>query len=121
MGLTYIEEKTFIGLDKLIYLSLTDNKITILEKDTFNGLSNISILSLGENKIHHVHKDCFRHLTKLIVLEMANNNIQTLSTELLHEQIKSGTLKTLRITNNPGLNIDKQIQDGRSSIINIVM
>lgn len=51
MGITYLGEDTFQGLNELNYLDLAYNKIKCLPKEIFQNLANLEELWLDDNPL----------------------------------------------------------------------
>ncbi|KAI8435788.1 hypothetical protein MSG28_004016, partial [Choristoneura fumiferana] len=83
-----IQDDAFRNIDKLVYLDLSNNKISgeVLRGEIFSGpykdgvYSNIALetLNLGFNEIHSLDKYLFQYTPNLTRLDLSNNPIEIL-------------------------------------------
>ena len=63
--ITYLDLQNFFGLESLIYLKLSDNKLNSLCSGSFETLANLEVLDLKRNQIKSVEIDVILNLPKL--------------------------------------------------------
>ena len=68
-----VSNNTFVGLQDLQLLDLSDNLISMLSGSEFTDLVNLRELYLQNNKIAHIAQETFRPLKSLSVLRIDNN------------------------------------------------
>ena len=73
-----LESKCFKSLNKVTFLNLQDNRLTVLRNKTFVYLSACRKLNLNKNEIHYVKKDSFLGLDNLEVLQPQSNQLMYL-------------------------------------------
>ncbi|KAL4232916.1 TIR domain [Mactra antiquata] len=72
------------GLKSLMYLDLSDNRLTFLNQTTISGLPSMTNLNLAENVITSVPVRSFQNQQRLIELNLSGNEIITLEKESLY-------------------------------------
>lgn len=123
-----LDDDTFRGLDKLKFLSLSDNKLTNIsrglfdlisleklelwkneltriEQSTFERLTNLTTLELSYNKLNFIHDEAFRNLRKLANVSLKSNEITNISRKLF----ESTLLEKIEISNNKNINLSNNI------------
>ena len=73
-----ISPDSFSKLNKLRYLMLMYNNITVIHSDSFRGLEKLSSLRIYKNKIHTIEAGSFKYLPELRYLHLQYNNISKL-------------------------------------------
>lgn len=73
--LSYLPERAFVNLTRLVTLSLVSNSITSLSANVFAGLNNLILLSLQGNRLQTVPAVALSDLSALKTLYLDNNNI----------------------------------------------
>lgn len=88
-NVTTVDRDYFHGLDKLMKLELTDNKLRFFSNNTFEGNPNLMELKLSYNSFSVIPSKNICFLKKLQILQMASNKLTSgkfdkCFTELLH-------------------------------------
>ena len=91
-NISAIEPRAWFGLDRLEYLQLFGNELTVLTAGMFSYLSSLQQLILFENKITLIDHDVFTNLSSLIGLTLNNNNIRILHEDTFVHLIKLESL-----------------------------
>lgn len=71
----FVHEETFMGLENLVVLDLSSNKLKTLQK-FFEPLSSLVKLDLSSNLIEKIDSDAFSGLTSLRDLTLQKNNLK---------------------------------------------
>ncbi|KAJ9574817.1 hypothetical protein L9F63_008016, partial [Diploptera punctata] len=87
----------FAGLQKLKWLDLSRNNISILDSGVFSELGTLLYLNLSENTLVSVDSQCFEGLNKLEQLDLSRNAISVLESAIFSEL---GQLLRLNMSNN---------------------
>ena len=69
----------FDGLDKLVSLNLSSNKIEFLSASNFAKLTNLRKLTLASNRIHEISANAFEGLARLAELDLSDNPVFSVS------------------------------------------
>ena len=72
-GVTEVSNNSFLGLQDLQLLDLSDNMLRVLSGLEFTDLVNLRELYLQNNKIVHIAEETFQPLQSLSVLRLDNN------------------------------------------------
>lgn len=72
--INHIDSYAFWGMDNLIKIDLSQNKLKSITKFMFAGLENLQELSLRENEIESIDDDAF-DFPKLLTLDLSENKL----------------------------------------------
>lgn len=86
-----------VGLQNLIYVDMSTNKLTFLNQTTITELPRMTFLNLAENLISSIPERTFQNQQRLIELSLAGNQIKALDSKSLHGLL---FLKKLALQNN---------------------
>jgi Leucine-rich repeat (LRR) protein len=86
-NISYLDRRSFHGLDYLEILYLDLNEIRSIHPDSFLGLKTLAYLSLFKNKLSEIDTECFRDMINLEDVDLSYNKIRIL---------KKGNFKYLR-------------------------
>ena len=75
----------FLGLNKLIWLDLSSNRLEAIHSEWFQSLNNLNELNLSRNQFKQVPVGAFDKLTKLRRLDLRNNKIRTIKNEVFQQ------------------------------------
>lgn len=70
--------RDFTNAYELLYLTLSNNKLTELSSSIFSGAPNLTFIDLSSNQIEKVHNYSFAGLEKLSKLVLSNNRLVSL-------------------------------------------
>ncbi|XP_011632775.1 protein artichoke-like [Pogonomyrmex barbatus] len=65
------------GLENLVYLSISNNKINFIESTAFQDINKLVYLNLSANEINNLDKNTFASLQSLSTLDLSFNNLQS--------------------------------------------
>lgn len=89
-GLSRIPTKALRYLQKLRFLDLTGNEISLVERDSFRGLQNtLQTLILSDNSISELTMESFQGLPNLKVIDLSSNNLHEINPDVFREQMNS--------------------------------
>ncbi|KAK3101752.1 hypothetical protein FSP39_006116 [Pinctada imbricata] len=102
-NLTSIAKNSFKGLNSLIKLDLSNNKISVLNAYTFSSVRNTLVhLDLSGNQIKSLTNSAFLGMFSLETLDVSRNVIDSLSESAFNDQ---GKLLVLRLNKNKIWNV----------------
>ena len=107
MYMRSIESKYFVGLNKLISLSIKMNNISVIKNSTFIPVQGLIYLYLSYNNIKYIESSAFTGLNKLYELKLDNNLIKEFKINTFN-MFESSDLK-LHMDNNVLSTIDKNV------------
>jgi len=93
-----IHPDTFVGNERLRFLSLSHNRMEKLEAHQFPALPHLKLLELVDCALELVDKKAFMHLSALETLRLSENRFRTLRPEVFSPLVK---LKSLDLHDNP--------------------
>ena len=96
--LTILNEKTFVGLKKIQFLTLEYNSLHYLNANLFQDQINMNILLLNFNNIQYIHYSAFLKLQQLTYLKISNNGITIINMTSIRNL---ASLNCIDIANNP--------------------
>ncbi|KAJ6641776.1 Leucine-rich repeat-containing protein 15 [Pseudolycoriella hygida] len=114
--------ESFVGLEALRTLDLTNNMIDEIPEGAFTHLQNLQNLNLFDNGLTVLRADSFTDLRQLEILEISRNPIQVIETGAFHglenllqlslsrcrlRQLQSNTFEDLVNLNNINLNFNE--------------
>lgn len=82
-GLFYIDRKAFRGLDSLISLNLTRNKISSIAKDSFTELKNLAVLDLSFNNIKLLTSNILSSRNAIKLFKINNNRLSEIDSKIV--------------------------------------
>jgi len=94
---TCLSKKSFQGLNNLIFLDLSMNKISSLQQSMFEDLNNLQSLDISGNEIQVIPSDSFHGLNNLYSLKLSRNKISSIELRSLNGL---STLNSLDLENN---------------------
>ena len=96
--LTSLKATWFAGLDSLMTLNLSDNRLANLDyPEVFSALRNLKTLNLSGNKLEKMHARLFRKLFNLEHLDLSNNRLEALDSSQFRDLFK---LKKIALSQN---------------------
>ena len=108
-GLRQLNAQTFTGLENLVELRLSYNRLNELPPDIFAGLPNLRSLWLNNNTLRELPPDVFTGLTSLRSLQLTSNRLREIPD---HSFSGLDNLQYLHIGGNPGFpfhNVDPDL------------
>ena len=91
-----LANQTFMPLEQLTELDLSNNQISSIDKLTFSGLKSVKHLLLGHNNIDVIHEQSFKHCSRLLVLDLSHNALSSAPEALL----SLDGIQTIDLSNN---------------------
>lgn len=98
-----LNDDLFDNQNRLKYLFLQNNQLTVLSKNVFKSLQSILAIDLSNNLIRTINVDPFQSLTHLKEINLNNNSIVKLPEDMFKDQTESIT--TLQLNSNPLIDI----------------
>jgi Leucine-rich repeat (LRR) protein len=92
-----LTKSNFEKLTNLIFLSLSNNRLSFIDSDVFEDLKNLRNLEVENNRIVRIDNDAFWHLRSLENFYGANNRIRVIS-PMLFKNLQN--LRVIRLQNN---------------------
>lgn len=87
-GLYELDTRTFIGMQALVTLNLTGNKLVEISEDALAELSILKELDLSHNNIEVIHKNVFEENVELDTLRLNHNKLAGISSPIFKHQKK---------------------------------
>ncbi|XP_070572113.1 toll-like receptor 3 [Ptychodera flava] len=114
-NITTLSANSFVGLHRLKFLDLYDNKVGILSPDTFYGLTDLTTLKLGNNHLSDIEqvKEALKHLESLQYLDLGYNKLTEISSFAF---VGVPNLVKLVLENNEISNIHRDSFGGLSNV-----
>lgn len=97
VGLTVIDNTTFVNGGNLTTLQLYNNSIDQIDSYVFRRLINLISLNLESNRINNIDEHAFNGLHQLTTLDLSLNQISALVEDVFSPLVQ---LQTLRLTGN---------------------
>ncbi|XP_037031021.1 carboxypeptidase N subunit 2-like [Bradysia coprophila] len=116
-NLNAINNQWFSANDRLIYLTLAENRVT-LSQDSFNGLEALRTLDLGSNMITQIPPGAFAQLQNLENLNLFRNGLTELQPDFFADLSR---LVSLDISSNPIQVINSGAFRGLDNLLELYM
>ncbi|CAB0045087.1 unnamed protein product [Trichogramma brassicae] len=84
LGSDFVNETTFVGLNRLIVLDLSYNALSQITELMFKDLFFLQILDLRNNTITHIQSNAFKPLNNLHTLELSDNQLHAIGPQLFN-------------------------------------
>lgn len=75
-GLTSIEPRAFLNLNRVERVHITDNKLQAILKGVFDRLKQVEEIDLSDNDIEYIQPEAFANLDRLRLLTLARNTLR---------------------------------------------
>lgn len=96
-GIETIELTDFYGATNIVYLYMSNNKITQLTSDMFYNMTRLSKVDVSHNQIVHLLEDTFSNANELTHIKLSNNRISELDENVFSDLIE---LETIELDHN---------------------
>ena len=95
--ITFIAPDAFVGLHKMVLLSLVDIKLETIQPEWFQDLGGLRALDLSENQLKTIPDNAFNQLTKLKELVLNQIQISTITKKVFAQNAQ---LKLINLSKN---------------------